>query len=81
MGRNAGVIVNALAAVTLPRPEPIACTAVLQMLCPTDADGPLGVSGAADDDGFAEAGTSRGWRSGAPRISMGRKIESSERSG
>ena len=47
--------VTALAAVALPRPEPIACTAVLQMRCPTDAGKPLGVSEAEDDDGFAEA--------------------------
>ena len=50
------MIVTALAAVALPRPEPIACTAVLQMLCPTDAGEPVGVSDAADDEGFAEAG-------------------------
>ena len=75
------MIVTASTAVALPRPEPIACTAVLQMRCPTDAGEPLGVSDAEDDDRFAVADTSRGWRLGATRISMGRQIEPSERSG
>jgi hypothetical protein len=80
------VSVTALAPVTLPRPEPIACSAVLQMRCLTDAGEPLGVSDAKDDEGLAEADTSRAdtsrdRRSRAPRIPIGWQIAPSESSG
>ena len=78
------MIVAALAAVTLPRPELIACTAVLEMLCPTNSSEPLGVSDTEDDEGSTEADisrtdTSRDW--GAPRVPVGWPIDPSERSG